>query len=44
MARGTQPHLLWLALPALQFKANLAKNCHAQHECKIIEYGCQKDR
>ena len=44
MARGVSPHLLWLALASvlLRFKPNLAKNCQTQHECNIVEVGCQK--
>ena len=44
VAGGAQPHLPWLGLPLLWFEPILVKNCHAQHECKIIEVDCQNDR
>ena len=42
---GGQPNLLWpLAWASLlRFEPNLAKNCHAQRKCTIIEIGDFED-
>jgi len=37
---STWPWRVWsLAGKMLHFELNLAKNCHAQHECQITEVG-----
>jgi len=44
LACMAQQHVLWLGPPLQRFEPNLAKICHAQHEYKIVEFGCQNGR